>query len=272
MAINIDGLTAAGALDPNDLMELQQAGVNKKLELGDLWVIAKGLNTLSIYKSATATTTIRPGNIHINDGTDDYIRESTSFSTVNISGATGWSFITCTQALAFTQRSATGAVTSRPTATCYTYVDGADTGYNHTKAGYYYSADERIIGAIYWDGSAIQYVINNLSGSDEIGQNSYGTWERVGKKQSCSYSFTTTPSTNSPNTFGSTSGNVYYDSDTWVYPVPYIATPAISGWSGSVSLSASAYPNTTQVGFQTWFAVSGTSVTNNVRAEGYWHL
>ena len=183
MAINIDGLTTAGALDPNDLFELQQAGVNKKLELGELWVIAKGINTIELYKSATATTTMRPGVIHINDGTDDYLRESTGFTNLTITGATGWSFITCTQALTFTQRAATGTVAQRPTSTCYTYIDGADTGYNHTKNGFYYSADEKIIGAVYWDGSAIQYTTNNLSNTYEIGTASTGGWTRVGKKQ-----------------------------------------------------------------------------------------
>ena len=185
MAINIDGLTAAGALDPNDIFEVQQAGVNKKLELGELWVIAKGINTLELYKSATATTIIRPGIIHINDGTDDYVRESITFATVTISGATGWSFITCTEALAFTQRADSGgaALTARPSATCYSYVAGADTGYSHTKSGYYYDADERIIGAVYWNGSAILYTINNLSNTYEVGENSLGKWSRSGKEQ-----------------------------------------------------------------------------------------
>jgi hypothetical protein len=270
MAINIDGLTAAGALDPNDLMELQQSGVNKKLELSALWGLCKGFNTLSIYKSATTTTTIKPGNIHINDGTDNYMLESTTFSNITISGATGWSFITATPALLFTQRAAAGAVTDRPTSTCYSYVDGANTGFNHLKAGYYYSEDERIIGAVYWSGSAILYVINNGSGSDEIGENSRGGWKRENKNQKCYYRLQANGAS----------------AITWTYPVAFVGGPnsdnipilthgIVRGASGVIvgftSVAGATYLTSAEID---QFSDAGARIGyhENITAEGYWHL
>jgi len=276
MAINIDGLTAAGALDPNDLFEVQQAGVNKKLELGELWVIAKGINTLQLYKSATATTTtiIRPGVIHINDGTDDYLRENTSFSEVTITGATGWSFITCTQALVFTQRADSGgaAISARPSATCYSYVDGADTGYNHTKGGYYYDDDERIIGAVWWTGAEISHIIQNLNGTDEIGENSRGNWERFGRKQNCFGTTTCDHNISISNAYGATAGEMFRGNVTITFPVPFIVAPTPFHTPQYYGSFMSTWPSTTSMEGRVLHAASGTGASYAWKVDGYWRL
>lgn len=143
-------------------------------------------NGLDLYKSATDIVTIRPGSIHIHNGFANFLYSTAEWNSIDMtSGYTTdkWHFITITKDGNFYAREATGTSSQRPTNILYSYVDGDNTGYKHNKQGYYWTEDERIIGAVYLGATDIEYIINNLDGSDEVGNNSRGNWTRINNIQ-----------------------------------------------------------------------------------------
>jgi hypothetical protein len=127
---------------------------------------------LEIYYAGSDDIRIRKGIICVNDGTSHLIEFTSETSLTGESGfAAEWKFITIDDIGAIQLRSATGANTGRPTNSYYQL-----SGYDYDKKGYYYDADERIIGALWRVNATTYYIINNFEGIMESGVNVEGYW------------------------------------------------------------------------------------------------
>lgn len=143
-----------------------------------------------IYKVGNQEICIRPGVRYYTNGTLETVIEKTDFQSIdstviNALTASKWYgvFLNYDGVVAIDATPLTGAASVRPSDSFYGWVDGDNTKYRHDRQGYY-NGDYLCIGCIYLDGSKyVTYIINQLSGSDEIGENSLGTWGRRGKIQ-----------------------------------------------------------------------------------------
>ena len=129
-----------------------------------------------IYYYGADDVRITAGLIHVNNGGDHCIEKNgeTKIDTA----ITGWHYVTVNNLGNIAMRAATGTSSQRPTDTCFQW-----SGYNHSKQGYYFSKAERIIGAVYRVSATSWYIINCGEGGDETGNDSLGSWERVGNVQ-----------------------------------------------------------------------------------------
>jgi hypothetical protein len=129
-----------------------------------------------IYYYGADDVRITAGLIHVNNGGDHCIEknEETKIDTA----ITGWHYVTVNNLGNIAMRAATGTSSQRPTDVCFQW-----SGYNHSKHGYYFSKAERIIGAVYRVSATSWYIISCGEGGNETGNNSLGSWERVGNVQ-----------------------------------------------------------------------------------------
>lgn len=238
---------------------------------------------LEIYMTGATETSVivRPGALHINNGFQNRVLHIADFTTVDLSGFTKatWVFITCDDSGTIRGRQSTGgaAITARPSDDVYGWVDGDNTKFKHHKQGYYWLENERIIGAVWiavTTGYAT-YIINNGSGSDEVGENSRGQWERRGRKQAVELSLSFASATGTSGAFGNTSGNQFYGSGTATFPLAFTVAPRCV----CVVDDASSYGFTSNVGtvdvssciIYTCQAATQPAVPIRVYAKGYWH-
>lgn len=136
---------------------------------------------LSIYYAGSDDIRVRQGFTHVDDGRQNWIQKAAESVLSGESTMVGWKYITINNAGTIQVRTATGTNAQRPTDAYFQW-----TGYDHIKQGYYYAANERIIGAIYRVSATEWYIINCGEGGDEIGENANGSWERRGNRQQCS--------------------------------------------------------------------------------------
>lgn len=135
---------------------------------------------MEIYLAGSDDLRITPGFLHVNNGRDHYLQTDTETLLTGESGWAGWKYVTINHA-GVNVRNATGDANERPTDSFFQW-----SGYIHDKAGYYYNANERIIGAAYRVSATEWYIINCGEGGDETGENSLGRWERNGDMQTVS--------------------------------------------------------------------------------------
>jgi hypothetical protein len=145
---------------------------------------------LTLYYNASEDVRLRPGLIHISDGTrhhvitvsDEITLSSHTFGsgsdTYPTSGTNNstWVYVTVdingTLRLHISTGTDATTNTARPDDSYYAWA-----GYKHLKAGYYYNSTERIIGVIYRNNSATDwFAINQGSEADEEGENANGYW------------------------------------------------------------------------------------------------
>ena len=135
---------------------------------------------MEIYLAGSDDLRITAGFLHVNNGRDHYLQTDTETSLTGESALAGWKYITINNAGAANIRNATGNANERPTDSYFQWA-----GYIHDKAGYYYNASERIIGAVYRVNSTSWRIINCGENGNEAGENANGTWERSGESQTC---------------------------------------------------------------------------------------
>jgi hypothetical protein len=133
---------------------------------------------MEIYLAGSDDLRITAGFLHVNNGRDHYLQTDTETLLTGESALAGWKYITINNSGAVNIRNATGNANERPTDSYFQW-----SGYIHDKAGYYYNASERIIGAVYRVNSTSWRIINCGEGGSETGENSIGAWERVGNVQ-----------------------------------------------------------------------------------------
>jgi hypothetical protein len=127
------------------------------------------------------------GACEVNDGTDSWWVEKTSATainsgTTNFPGAGAWAFVAIKADGTIALYAATGTAAQRPTNNLF-QLTGGSIGYDDIgKHGYYYDADERVIGAIHKVSATSWYIINCQNEMDEIGINSAGKWSRINNK------------------------------------------------------------------------------------------
>ena len=99
-----------------------------------------------------------------------------SSSTPNFPSAGEWKFVCLDINGNITLENATGTAAQRPTDDCYSKT-AAVVGYDAAgKHGYYFSDSKRIIGAVHKVSATSWYIINNLNGLNEIGNDFYGKY------------------------------------------------------------------------------------------------
>ena len=133
---------------------------------------------LSIYYAGSDDIRVRQGFTHVDDGRQNWIQKAAESVLSGESTMVGWKYITINNAGTIQVRTATGTNAQRPTDAYFQW-----TGYDHIKQGYYYAANERIIGAVYRVSSSSWYIINCGENGAETGEDSIGSWERVGNVQ-----------------------------------------------------------------------------------------
>lgn len=136
---------------------------------------------MEIYHAGPNDLRITPGFLHVNNGRDHYLQTDTETLLTGEAGWWGWKYVTINHAGAVNVRNATGEGYERPTDSFFQW-----SGYIHDKGGYYYNANERIIGAVYRVSAGEWYIINCGEGGEESGENSLGYWHRTKDgKQEC---------------------------------------------------------------------------------------
>jgi hypothetical protein len=122
-----------------------------------------------IYYAGSDDIRIRPGLCDVY-GTRYY--RSAEYSFTGESGwSAAWQFVTLQADGTITLRSATGAITARPSDAVFQY-----SGFDAANNCYTYATGERIIGAIWRAGATNWRIINMGTGIEEQGNNDRGHW------------------------------------------------------------------------------------------------
>jgi hypothetical protein len=233
-----------------------------------------------IYKAGSDDIRVRPGWYHFSDGMANYIATLSTETLLDESemGTNAeWNYIMGDKNGNISLVAGTGAVTVRPSDNFYGWAEYGSAGFNHLRQGYYNLAGTlRILGAIWRVDADNFYIINQGNGSDEIGENSRGSWERIGNKQECRHYVTNASWSGSTN-------RIQY---TWTFPVVFINTtysaiamPRFA--SGDAAIVASVFQieglthSESAVKFEHYSTTAGltnpTTTSAEFKATGYWH-
>ena len=156
--------------DGQELYKLQKQNAMLKLLVGR----KIGLN---IFYADADDIRVTSGICHVNNGADHCVEKATE-TKVTVSPIAKWQYVVINNLGNIATREATGTISERPTDPCFQW-----SGYNSSKQGYYFNKSERIIGSIYRVSSSNWHIINCGEGGNETGENSIGSWERVGNVQ-----------------------------------------------------------------------------------------
>jgi hypothetical protein len=181
------------------------------------------------------------GACEVNDGTDSWWVEKASATainsgTTNFPSAGAWAFVAIKADGTIALYAATGTAEQRPTNNLFQFTGGS-VGYDDIgKHGYYYDADERVIGAIHKVSATSWYIINMGDGCSETGQNSRGYWDFDSFRNAICKSLET-----------STAGY----KKTWTYPVAFTSILGVQGTQnysvGSDFIYTGGVPSTTAI-------------------------
>jgi hypothetical protein len=160
-----------------ELYKLQKQNAMLKLLVGR----KIGLN---IFYADADDIRVTSGICHVNNGADHCVEKATE-TKVTVSPIAKWQYVVINNLGNIATREAMGTISERPTDPCFQW-----SGYNPSKQGYYFNKSERIIGAIYRVSSSNWHIINCGEGGNETGEDSLGSWERVGNVQTVRGSLT----------------------------------------------------------------------------------
>jgi hypothetical protein len=142
---------------------------------------------LKISYVSSDVLTVGIGACEVNDGTDSWWVEKAAATainsgTANFPSAAAWAFVAIKADGTIALYAATGTAAQRPTNNLF-QLAGGSVGYDDIgKHGYYYDADERVIGAIHKVSATSWYIINLGDGDSEEGQNINGNWTYINRK------------------------------------------------------------------------------------------
>lgn len=218
---------------------------------------------------------LRPINYHFQTaaGVDAWVRVAaeTSFTgaTTNYPSAGSWAYVLGDVSGNITLAAAAGAATERPSDAYFQWGELGGTGFSHEKNGYYSDATHRILGAIHKISSTSFYFISMQNGSDEVGRNSLGKWNRVEKMQICSkLGITIAVTTLANQNIGTYGWSYYAGSVSQNHAVPFIEDPSASA-SGTL-ISCISIANTTTITIYGTAAASATITDACYTAVGFW--
>jgi hypothetical protein len=253
--------TASLPLTGDEYIEVEQSLTGKKITVDNiiyhpvLTIRDRGyVSGFDIYKVGNQEICIRPGVRYYTNGTLETVIEKTDFQSIaadviDTLTASKWYgvFLSSAGVVSINTTPLTGTSVQRPTDNFYGYVSGDNTKYRHDRQGHY-DGNSLCIGCIYLDASKhVTYIINNYSGTDEIGECERGSWKRFGGNAHYSHHLSIVAS----GTPASVTDTVSRD-----FPFPFTQTPYFSGGvsirqsglTGNVLIvSYTGYPTTTSM-------------------------
>ncbi len=274
--------------DDKDLIEIEQPAqspAGRKIAISDivyhpvLTIRDRGyVSGFDIYKVGNQEICIRPGVRYYTNGTLETVIEKTDFQSIaadviDTLTASKWYgvFLSSAGVVSINTTPLVGTSAQRPTDNFYGWNDGDNDKYRHDRQGYY-DGNNLCIGCIYLDASKyVTYIINNYSGTDEIGVNANGNWKRDRITQECwRTGISIDVSTIMNYNIGTYGCSLYTGNSSVVFPVTFYEAPILTPGS---ERRMNSYAVLTESGFD--FYAANTSSQNDTdhqyRAIGPWH-